>query len=386
MDDEKRQYPDEESPDGGVESSGEERNILREKTFNEELRGLVNRITDNEERENYPCTEYTEGFSLIDWFRKQDVSTQDRLFLALHRLFYATKYQASGTRFWTGTMDRGGIPLNSDFLLEAAFQTAGYPDFALLSYDIHNHSFRVMAGTLMNDLMERCHIHLKDPFFRQLKNEDISLARDEISEDDYLSERFLHLLQSEEQVVYLTLFSRVLAGVNDQMAGNLGYVPSLLPEDGILVIRTDREMKHISERLRKTVAWFLLSWIGSKEKLIEHEGRVDVVDKLEHILSLAESKGDTKGYMVFEPEFIKPEVQALFSYMVSRITSMLGRESKILQLGMDALCVLTGSEKGEKLGNLVREMNEFSGLNFTLEEYPIEEIRRTQRLLRRYFN
>jgi hypothetical protein len=323
---------------------------------------------------------------MIDWFRKQDVSTPDRLFLALHRLFYATKYQASGDHLWTGTVDRRDANRNPDLLLEDAFQAAGFPDFAILTYDIHNHSFRVVTGTMMSDLVERCHIHMRDPFFRGLKNEDAFLSRDQVSDDDYLSERFLHLFQSPEQVVYCTLLSRVLHEVNDRLAPLMGYVPSILPEDGILVLRTSGQGEQAPERLKKNVAWFLLEWLGAREKENEREDEVNVVDRLEHILSLAGNSGETRGYMVTEPDFINPEVQAVFSYMVSRLTSMLGRESKVLQLGVDALCILTDAGKRDELENLVGNVNQDSGHNFRLEEYPIEEIRRTHRLLRRYFN
>ena len=327
---------------------GGDHNLLREKTFNEELRHLVDKVTSHETTGR--MTEDIDGIS------------DDELIRRLHLLFYRTIHLESAGAAHDQILEMRRVAVrDEDALLNAIHEgltSLSYPAYSLLPFNLEKRCFTPAINTINSLDVYSLFVDIYDGLYTSIveSGHGILIAPETIREDSFLRKRFVAKSGVLEDWFYVNslrnLYNPPLVELRESGAPDPGFRMS-----PVLIIRLRQpevpgEAPEIDEKLgrRLSLAFLLyaseeLGRIGKPgDNLLVHHYRC-----LEYIyMAFSRMKEGTCFIFNFR-EYHQAQGRYLLSYFESTLRAGLSGSSFIQQLDKNRLVVFSTMEDARRV-------------------------------------
>ena len=339
------------------DDSPEEINILREKTFNVELRSLVNRITENESPGS---------------FDELDNITESELLIKLHRLFYKVKnlhaLDSINTSFNPFLVDKTeGV--NFDFLIKLINDEIKNHALFLelvLSYKIDQKCFSVSHGDPLSGTEHNIAINLEDKFYKKIigGKKGVILNQGEVSKNPYLKNNFFPLFNDEESSLYLISLNRLIKDFSDEWNRNVPDKIFSIFLSKILIFKfkksTISREAGIFELLQRKLSIPLFLLDGGEENVFKLDQYNDIHKQLnlvECFYQLLVQENSGMGILIRLMSPFNKKSLYNFKYLQSKIAHFIGENSIVFRISSGRMLIITDKLKIESVLDLINEYN-----------------------------
>jgi hypothetical protein len=336
------------------DTTGDNVNILREKTFNKNLKNLVNRIKDNE---------------LIQEHDNIDNLSENELIVELHKLFYKTKNLSSidniNNEFNLSRIDEKSL---DEFIIDkitSKLNKFEISSFAILPYQINKKSFSPSFSTFSNIKSEDIVISLRDKLYNEIdkKNHGVLLTPKEITEDPFYSKKFSTHGKSD-YFLYFIFINRLTEKIYFDIDRDLEESWNNKSPSPILMLmisedkrkNTDKIYSFLNEKL--PLHLFLLndnSYINYSTNDFKDISNIMLIT--DYFLHLFFKDENDFGILISCKNCEAIEPLLLIKYLHARIKSILKNDSYLIRLRADRLFILTDEKNREEIAEIVTEYN-----------------------------
>ncbi len=346
---------------GAVETpAGGEHNILREKTFNAELRHLVDRVTSHETSER--IADDIDGIS------------DDELIRRLHLLFYRSIHLENAGVAQVRLLEIQEIAeRDEDSVVNAIHEgltALSYPAYALLPFNIEKRCFTPTINTINSLDVYSLFIDIYDGLYAAIAEggRGLLIGPDTIRDDAFLRKRFVSKSGIFEDYYYINslgnLYRPLLVELHGAGASDAGFRMS-----PILIIRMRQadssegaaSLDHIIGR-RLSLPFLLyaseeLERIGkSGGDLLVHHYRC-----LEYIYMAFSKMVEGRCFIFNFLEYHQARGRYLFSYFQAALRAGLSGSSFIQQLDKNRVAVFAAMNDVEWVKNTASHWSEVHG-------------------------
>ncbi len=343
-------------------------NLLRRRTFNDDLKNLVHRIRDNEATGQ---SEETPPDSDIQV--KHDEIT---ILKNLHRLFYATRHMDSllsagvilnqkvrPADIFTSVTSSGDIMAN-------IIKSLGYETSQLLIYRRDKRAFETFPvdSTRINSSS----IGLHDSVFRNIieSPSGILLKENDFTSDQFMIKRFPFIKGDSSEFIYMNMTSRFTRETLNQKENFLSTALSPI----ILIHGTGLNQAETAESLypylHKHLALFLivmLKTIGPFWDSPRLSSHYEMLEWLEFFLYLYRIRPDFRCLIIHLHESSSTEDLLMMRYLFTRIGKVITEESSMIRYSRDALIIFLPEKTLGSVETVVHEYRSIFKGAFHLE-------------------
>ena len=352
-------------------------NILREKTFNSDLRHLVDRIKDNE-----PPSADSEGYD-----DDIDSLSEEELQLKLYRLYYRAGNIRDNREI---NIAFNPFEIQDEASASSIFDSlSGYiinrmesltlSPFALLSYNIAQKGYMPTIHSLDRYHVESIVISLRDKLFKKImaSPDGVIIDAGEIEDDPFMSKIFSLKEGEGRRPLYFILLSTITAEVMKELpisgAENLSpFLPS-----AILMIELPDQthlanIEAITDTLKRRLAlpYFLLndyqSLVFSSESYENLDYTYHVLDYLFTIFLLQK---DHAGISIKSTAQKNDSMTFLIKYIISKLSHKLYSNSVIVHILKGRLIILTNNTLIDVIKEIINEYNRLFNNQFSVVEF-----------------
>lgn len=356
-------------------------NIIRDKTFNPELRRLVERVRDNEPGGVHAPREL---------FNNQVIGDEE-FDMELYRLYYRARTLRDNLNV---NISFNPFDLQSHLsvtdITEAVFvhmaeemKAISYPSFGILNYDIQRKGFAPVRHTLDRFDASNIIISLRDGIFLEMfgASEGIIVEESAIRQDNFLAKQFMPADGSEIRPLYFAALSSLgeMAGkelATEGMVFPLPFLPSAILMVELPKGEGRRDTAEIHTALRRKIAIhaFLLGDGGSSSRApFICDNVAGTYGVLEYLFSVFLLKKDCVCLSVVSKGKGEPGTGYLFKFLVAKTKRMLSSDSAIIHLLKNRLIFLAPSASIVALRELLVEFNRLFEGRFIMKEFrPVD--------------
>jgi hypothetical protein len=387
-------FPPIESPADAAGSFEEETrkqlNMLRERTFNPELRRLVDRIRVNE-----PPAGQQQNISGIDEMSDDDLQ------LNLYRLFYRARTIRDNSEInisfdpfkmidETASGDIQGAL--AEYVISMMSHLSLSP-FALLSYNISSKGYVPTIHDLSGEEASNVVISLRDNLFQRIlaARDGIIVRPDELRDDHYLSKIFSIGGETAAGSIYLVMLNRIIDEVGRELT-ETGAVPlsSFLPSALLMVqIGVDAanvEAGDIARLIRERLS-LPLFMLNDKHSLIFSLERYDdlsnIFDVLEYFFTLFLFKKDRVGVSLNIKSSSGTSLPFMMKYIISKLNKKLHSDSIIINVLKERLIILTEPEHLGAINQIFEEYEKLYKDSFVTYEFRALDFRDSHEVIQK---
>ncbi len=353
--------------DPGMAADTDE-NILRSKTFNRELKSLVNRIVSNEE-------EKTEEEDI-------DGLTESKLLYRLHKIFYRIKslgeIESVHSSFNPFVLDTDNeLAKGIAAYLKTAFNSMEISVYDILSFNINDRCFSSAYTELKPESKTDIIINLKDRLFKQIleKESGYMLTADEINGDSFLSKKFSGLEDEEggEMLLFVRL-SSITENLIKELNRGHGTAPLAEYLSPIIIFRlkeqSSGDLLNRMEVLKNELSIPLYLSLGSLMPSIDLR-RYDDLDSLvgvvEILLAISVISEDLNGILIKISRVCDKEMLYEIKYLISRFANGLDDDASIIRVKSDIILILTHKKNTGIVREITAEYNRIYDNAFDIE-------------------
>ena len=345
-------------------------NLLRKKTFNSELRLLVDRIRENENIKTSSGHDSQPDGTAAG-------TTDDKLLKKLHGLFYRVKNLDGVTANYLPMPD--SIQDDEFFLsigdpaglVRDIVQSSGFLSYQILIFRKSERAFVTFLPG--DDTLNSSSIGFHDPVFSLILNSPsgIILKSDEISADPYSAKRFPGMSGKSGEYLYINSFHRIIHG--QENFKNENFIQRALSP--LLLLTGSLSGHDISPELifRKTHKNLSLS-LNALGQTLEHTGTspiitsyYDMTEWLEFLLYLHRIRGDIKGLIIRLRNSSSTEDLIMMRYLFTRIGKEIPDDSAMVRYSRDVLIIFLQTDAIPSVENIVQEYENLFEGDFRLE-------------------
>ncbi|HSV96053.1 MAG TPA: hypothetical protein VLM75_03865 [Spirochaetota bacterium] len=325
---------------------GGEHNLLREKTFNEELRHLVDKVTSHETSDR--TAEDIDGIS------------DDELVRRLHLLFYrsmhlenagAVREQLQDVRLIEGRDEDSVINAIHEGLTALSF-----PAYSLLPFNLEKRCFTPAINTINSLDVYSLFIDIYDGLYAAIADggRGILLSPKSIRDDAFLRKRFVAKSGVLEDYLYINSMRNIYRPLLIEFHGS-GSVDPGFRMSPILIIRMKKSESSegsavLDERISRRLALAFLLYASEELKRVGKSGGDILVRHyrcLEYIyMAFSRMKGGTCFIFNFR-EYHHATGRYLYSYFESALRAGLSGSSFIQQLDKNRVAVFVSMNDAE---------------------------------------
>ena len=357
-------------------------NLLRERTFNPELRRLVDRIRVNE-----PTAD-----------RQQDIEdigrmSDEELQLNLYRLFYRARTIRDNSEINTSfdpfaIMDEPSSADIKDLLaahVASMMKHLSLSPFALLSYNITAKGYTPVVHDFTGDDVANFVISLRDNLFQNIHSarDGILVHPDELRGDHYLDKIFS--LQGDRGAgsLYFIMLNNIIDEVARELAETgVGPFSSFLPSAMLMVLvggdAGSVEAVDIARLLRERLS-LPLFMLNDKNSVVFSLERYDdlsyIFDVLDYFFTLFLFKKDRVGVSLNIKSSTGTSLPFMVKYIISKLNKKLHSDSVIINVVKDRLIILTESAHLEIIRTIFKEYEKLYKDSFITYEFRASEFR-----------
>lgn len=352
-------------------------NLLRERTFNEELRQLVDRVRINEP----PSGDYDEEDEDIDNL------TEDELRLKFYRLYYRARVLHDNREM--------NIAFNPFEITDAAAGSSidgalnGYikermarlnlAHFAIMSYNISEKGLVPSFHSLERYIVENLVIGLHDRLFKGIieSTEGVILEVNDIQEDLFLEKIFKLKDGEEPHALYFVLLSNLVSDIIQELQGTDGtQVVPFLPSS-ILMIELPLQTSHYNKSAifgtirRKLALPFYL--VADNRPLVFTARNYENIDFSYHVLDYLFTifllNRDRIGISIKVKAKESTSRTFIMKYIISQLAYKLRADSVLVHIIKGHIVILTKEEFLNVINSLIVEYNKLFNDQFHVVEF-----------------
>lgn len=332
-------------------------NILRNKTFNRELKSLVNRIVSNEEK---PEEEDLEDL------------TDDRLLYKLHKIFYRIKsldeiesvYSSFNPFLFNGENE---LYREIADYLKTAFNSMNIVVYDILTFNFTDRCFSSIFTELKPEVKTDIIINLRDNLFRQMWEEQSGyiLTADEIKRDSFLSKKFIDFEdeKSGDALLFLRL-SSIIGNLikeldRDHKAGPLVECLSPIVIFKLVEQSRDDTRKRI-DMLRNELSIPLYLYLGRfipSIDLLRYDDLDSLVSIVETLLNVSVISEELNGILIKVSRICSKQMLYEIKYLISRLKNNLDDYTSFIRIKSDTLFILTHKKNTGIVQGVAAEYN-----------------------------
>lgn len=361
----------------GKSRDTESANIIRNKTFNPELRRLVERVRDNEPGEVPLSQDPVAGKG----------PGAEELEMELYRLYYRARTLRDNLNV---NISFNPFDLQSSLssmdMPEAVFahmaeemKALSYPSFAILRYDIGRKGFVATRHALERHDAGNIIISLRDGIFLEMlgAGEGIIVDENAIRNDSFLAKRFMPVDGSEARPLYFTALSTLGDMVGRELdsgdtACPLPFLPSSILMAELPPGEGRRDPADIHEALRRKIALHAFLLCDDDSRSRSHFTCDDVGSTytvLEYLFSVFLLRKDCVCVSVLSRGRDRPGTGYLVKYIIAKTKRMLSSDSTIIHLLKNRLIFIVPSSSLDGMRVLMAEFNRLFEDRFSMKEY-----------------
>ncbi len=326
----------------------EELQKIRDKTFTRELRDLVDKVTDQEDMEITPDEERI---------------TENNLLHLYHSLFYKAVsligMENSNSSF--NPLDYPQDTLYDSLLtsIEEGMADMQMEDFAVLSYDFEKRCYSPWINQIKDLDGSNLMIDLSEALFKKIFNGawGVLLTYEEIKESLFLYKRFP---LSEREKVYFFALRNLWSKFSS-------LYPEIMSHPGelstIVMIKTNSPFLNTEEEIHNRIVDHLMVHYLLFDRIISGNLTISA-DNLKRAYSLIEYYYNLyrcrEGGQIFLLRCVyRGSISAyyLFRLLQAKIRGLLYKETVASYIKLDMIIVFTNRDEGERLSEIIEEMN-----------------------------
>lgn len=360
------------------EETRKQLNILRERTFNPELRKLVDRIRVHE-----PSSDQRESNATAN----VDELSEEDLQLYLYRLYYKARNLQDNLEMnisfnpfkeidSSSTSDNKLLLANN---LKDMMRHLSFSRFALLSYDMPAKGYIPKLYDLEGFDVDNIVISLKDDLFQKIMASRDGIIIDSASRrnDAYMEKIFAVSDTREDEALYFIMINYIVDGILEELSENSAsnissFLPSALlmiavPETAAMPIPSD--IARIA-RERISLPLFLLNDYRSFViSLKRFDDLALIFDIVEYFFTLFLLKKDRVGISLHVQKSSGTNMQYMMKYIISKLKNKLFSDSVIINVLKDSLIILTEKSYVKVMSQIFDEFNTLFKDSFIISEF-----------------
>ncbi len=364
------------------EDTRKQLNILRERTFNPELRRLVDKIRVNEP---------SSGQAELSADTNPDELSAEELQLNLYRLYYKARNIHDNLEMNISLDPFTEIDEASrvDTKRTIAFHFTGmmrhlaFSRFALLSYDMSAKGYIPKIHDLEGYDVDNIVISLKDGLFRKILTARDGVLIDSVSlrDDNYMEKIFAMPDDGEGRSVYFIMVNYIVEEVVKELTEkDTANISSFLPSALLMIVFQEGGVPMVPgdiarlARERLALPLFLLndnrSFVFSLERFDELALTFDI---LEYFFTLFLLKKDRIGISLHVQKTSGANMQYMMKYIISKLNNKLVSDSVIINVLKDSLIILTEKQYVKTINQIFEEFNALYNNSFIISEFRAAE-------------
>jgi len=354
--------------DGASQLEYNERNIIREKTFNSELSSLVNQIYLNEELND----------KQLNYSDKISDSEINSLLMRCEKLIYRSKhfndlsvissfYNPFEMNFFINSdTNNNDTKLETDFIyIAGGLAQCGFSKYQILKYNFSDKAYRSSVSNMDTYFSDTVFFSINDPLILYIdKNtEGFIIKPDLISSDPFFSKKFIRDDNiSNQSSFYIVKTSSIFDGLIDSLllekSGN-DYEQFFSP---LLIIELKYgevfQPKDIFKKLQEFTAVPLLSYF------FKNSIRSSITDySFEEVLLIIElfikssSYHKLISYFITIKDYSIKENIFILKFVLSKIKKLLKKESLIFRVSIDKIILIISESNINDIRNIIDKVN-----------------------------
>ena len=337
-------------------------NIIRQRTFNKELRELLAKIRSNESQRN-------------DKAINMDEISEEELIKRFHILFYRS-VNLIGLSDINSNLNPYLLPnyffkdnLEQNILYE--MQNLSLPEYAILSYNLEKKCY-IPVYCYIDDIIEdNIAIDICEELYTQILDSKygIILNYQSINNNIFLKKRFSSNCQNDSQyLLYFVSFKNIFSNLLSEM--NLIGIENIrnIHLSQILMIRIKDGMgENIVESIyNKIIDKLIIHFLLLEKRVfgqilkVDYENIYSLFNILEFFIRIFSKFYDGVGYIIKCKNYFKKENLFIFQYLLLKFKNTLSAKSIISQLANDKFLILTKESEGEIVEQIVKEFNNYN--------------------------
>jgi len=373
--------------DGSSEIPVEMINVLRKRTFNPELRKLVNQISTHDE----PESTGEDKESDITAF-----NSKKELILSLHKLFYMVKF-ADDSAFYKNSPDffdkiynDNDIDFDSFFLdLTDKQLTESFScNYALLTYDFNRKCYIVKRNKIPDLNIENIVIGLQDKLYKDLRKNQkgIVLNPAEIENDPFLKKKF----QSDSgNNVANSLYFIFTGNLTQELHARISTEShednqTIYPLPILLMsLENDKyETVQLFSRLTQMLAIPLYLLENPEARGYETSYNTDfsqIISLLDSFMQMSKNYNGT-CFIVKLTSFSNQNI-LLMKYLYTKICNLLTDDSFVIRMSIDRILIVVRDREVGLIRNVINEYGSLLEESLSLNVFPSKENESVESLL-----
>ncbi len=344
---------------------GGEHNILREKTFNEELRHLVDKVTSHETADRT-----TEDIDLI---------SDDELIRRLHLLFYRSMHlenagaaheQLQGVRLAMGRDEDSVINAIHEGLTALSFNA-----YSLLPFNLEKRCFAPAINTINSLDVYSLFIDIYDGLYTAIVEggRGIIISPESIRDDAFLRKRFVAKSGTLEDYLYINSLRNIYRPLLIELHGSGSPDPGFRMSP-ILIVRLKKSDSSsgaavLDELISRRLALTFLLYASEELRRIGKSGGNILVHHyrcLEYVYMAFSRMKDGTCFILNFREYHLPLGRYLYSYFESTLRAGLSGSSSVQQLDKNSVAVFTAGNDAEWVKDTVARWHAAHGDIFSV--------------------
>lgn len=338
--------------DGEAPALPQERNLLREKTFNSELNQLVNKIFTNEKINEDPL-EFTEEIDLTEknnlLFKCEEL---------VYRLKHLDEYNTASSfynPFDTDIDVYDDIDDTADYI-KAGLLQCGYREYQVLKYNFNDKAYRSDINMLEESFSADVYFSINDPVIKRIRNntEGFILKPELIASDPFFSKKFNNDNSDSLNpgTFYIVKISSLfndpinMKKLEDKISKFEDFLSPLL----LIKLNGNGDYKpdEVFSSLKMTAAIpMMLYFLKNRIKFnITNSKYEDTLLMIELFIKSSINTG-IKSYIITLNDYSVKNNLFIFKFFMSRVKKILTRDSLILRISINRAIIVTSSDTGE---------------------------------------
>ncbi|MFC1670458.1 hypothetical protein ACFL20_08690 [Spirochaetota bacterium] len=351
-------------------------NIMREKTFNEDLRKLVSKVTKTEDtgsQENIP--HYSDALEKI---------SEQNLLLKLHQLYYEVKnfknLKDVNASFEPFCID-GSFDNFQNFIrsyIDGEFKKLSLPQYSILTYNFDKKCFLPELSTIEKIDNTDIYFGINDNLIKEIHNSynGYFLKRDLIKNDKFLNKRFSEVIDDNFDSFYFIHISNLINVPIEDLNRNLEN-SYYIPNTSILMVKVNKDVDKakIYGSLVKRLA--LVMMFVEENLIIRYDSDSPDYNRLiylfEYLFQVYPSINGKSCVLIKLDNNYSREIILTLKYIYAKIFSFTAKDSIILRLKQDVIFLITNDSKIRLIEDLISEYNSLYDNSFNIEVIPFDE-------------
>ncbi len=350
-------------------------NILRQRTFNDELRSLVVKIREHKYDED--DNELPETVS-----KPEPADDASQLLKSLHGLFYRVKnincLPHINTSMNPITLIKSKITDNaslSSFVGEELSKIS-IPYFSVLTYNIYKRGFFPEITNITHESAQNIIISPRSEFYSRIRNKKngLLMTSSEIQSDLFSCKIFNPVIKSlNDSSVYFILASSLVREISDGSRDY--YTDDLSPVLMFVCEKTETQTSaELKQEIIKKISLPLLSMLSPVNldfKPNECTSMLQLTLKLDHYLQIYSKKADGFGIVIKSSDYYDKKILIVFKYLYTKLIKIVSNDSFIIRIQKNIIIVFTHENYINDIKAVIDEYNELFKNSFSMDSFAL---------------